>query len=559
METLHAIVQKFFVLGIALCFMFVAIYVPQNWNKVEQADAAIATKAGQIMQNGTALLQLAQDKITSVATVAMQWLQTNLWIKEYMLDTAAWWAAKYVISQITRSIVMWINSGFQGSPMFIQDLEGYALRLADQAAGVFIANLGSPLLAQFVCAPFRLNIQIAIAAGYRYGRSAFPYGTTRCSLSQGMQNIGRFADGSFIHGGWNAWYHMTAQPLTYTPYGSYLAARNELSLQTSISIRNENQLLTFGNGMLSSKICERIANPGLTKEKCLVSTPGQAISATLNHHLNIGTDTLVAADEIGEIVGALLGQLANTAITGMHGLLGMGGSGSRYTDPYYNVDRMVEEQETIGDSISASVLSKVDEDIAREQKYINLINATIPILESLNTIESLTEIEYAKKVKQEAELNLNTLNKLKADFYARTTSLDVLSSEYAKLKLHTDTQINADVDRWLNLYVIMFNESKTVVEDSLNAIKEYRPRLEERGSRDALEEIALIDDVYKPALLADKEELEKIEKEWANTSIPRIDVVNHYLDLRSGEIAAPPLINRIDLDTKLTAWEDILN
>ncbi|KXJ98975.1 MAG: hypothetical protein UZ19_OD1000575 [Parcubacteria bacterium OLB19] len=123
METLHAIVQKFFVLGIALCFMFVAIYVPQNWNKVEQADAAIATKAGQIMQNGTALLQLAQDKITSVATVAMQWLQTNLWIKEYMLDTAAWWAAKYVISQITRSIVMWINSGFQGSPMFVQDLE----------------------------------------------------------------------------------------------------------------------------------------------------------------------------------------------------------------------------------------------------------------------------------------------------------------------------------------------------------------------------------------------------------------------------------------------------
>ncbi len=555
MDTLHTIIQKLFVLGIAFCFMFVAVYVPQNFNKINEAEAGLATSANQLKQDATALLILAKDGITSAATVAIEWFEAAAWVKDWNLDVAAWWATKYILSQITRSIVMWINSGFQGSPMFVQDLEGFALRVADQAAGVFIANLGSPLLAQFVCAPFRLNIQIAIAAGYRYSRSGFP---TRCSLSQGMANIGRFTDGSFIHGGWNAWYQATAQPLTYTPYGNLLTAQNELSLRTSITIRNENQMLTFGSGMMSSKICEKIANPGLTKEKCLVSTPGQSITATLNHHLNIGSDTLVAADEIGEIVGALLGQLANTAITGVNGLLGMSG-GTGYTSPYHNVDNMVAEQEEIGEGLTSDITTKIDGDIAREQKYLDLINATIPILESLNTTGSLSEIEHANKVKQEAEANLFALNKLQTDLDARIINMDEFTNEYGKLKTHTDTQINADVDRWSNLFITMFSESKAVVEDSLDEIVAYLPRLELRKSDDAKNEINLINNVYRPALLADKAELEKIEKDWANSSIPRIDVVNHYLDLSSGKIAAPPLITRVDLNTKLVAWEDILN
>jgi hypothetical protein len=559
MDTLHLIIQKMFVLGIALCFMFVAVYVPQNFNKVNEAEAAIATTAGQIMQNATNLLQLAKDSITSAATVAIEWFEGSMWIKEWSLDRAGWWAAKFILSQVTRDIVRWINSGFQGSPMFAQDLEGYALRLADQAAGVFIANLGSPLLAQFVCAPFRLNIQIAVAAGYRYSRSGFPMGASRCSLSQGLQNIDRFANGSFINGGWNAWYQVAAQPLTYTPYGSMLAAQNELSLRASVSIRNENQMLNFGQGFLSSKICEKVANPGMTKEKCLVSTPGQVIGSTLSHHLNIGSDTLVAADELGEIVGALLGQLANVAITGANGLLGMSG-GTGYTSPYDNVDRMLEEQSTIGDNLSSDIMNRVNESIAREEKYINLINSTIPVLESLKTTKSLQELEYAKGVKLEAETNLNTLNKLKSDFTSRLINMDVFSSEYGKLKLHTETQINADLDRWSNLFVAMFNDSKNVVDRALDSIEEYIPRLIKRGSEDALKEIDLINTVYKPALLADKVELEKIEKDWANKSIPRIDVVNHYLDLRSGVIAGPiPLITTLDLETKLTAWNDIIN
>ncbi len=65
MSTFHTIIQKSLLSLFALCFMFVAVYVPQNWNKVHEAEAGFATAGNQVMQNGTALLQLARDIITS--------------------------------------------------------------------------------------------------------------------------------------------------------------------------------------------------------------------------------------------------------------------------------------------------------------------------------------------------------------------------------------------------------------------------------------------------------------------------------------------------------------
>ena len=118
MSTLHKIVQKLLLSLFALCFMFVAIYVPQNWNKVHEAEAAFATTGNQMLQHGIAVLQLAKDAITSAATTAIQWYQSSIWSKELILDGIAWYVIKLAIAQITRSIVNWINSGFEGAPTF---------------------------------------------------------------------------------------------------------------------------------------------------------------------------------------------------------------------------------------------------------------------------------------------------------------------------------------------------------------------------------------------------------------------------------------------------------
>ena len=565
MNFINNVVQKVFVLGIALCFMFVATYIPQSWNKVNEAEAAFSTKAGQIMINATNLAQLAQDRITSVATLAIQWFQSSIWTKEWILDGIGWWIAKMILSQVSRQIVVWINSGFRGSPAFVQDLEGFALRMADQAAGLYLANLGSPLLTQFVCAPFRLNLQIAISAGYNYGRSMFPYGASRCTLTQAMQNIDRFTDGSFMHGGWNAWYQISAQPLTYTPYGEYLAAQNQLALNANVSIRNENAYLGFGNGFFSNKFCDVVATAAVPRERCMVSTPGHVISENLNFHLTAGSRSLIAADEINEILGALLGQLAQTAITGAHGLLGMSNN-TGYTLPR-GVEDMEEEQVRTGDALQGDYQANLDAQIAREEKFRDAIQEIIPMLQAINNSDSLREIDRANILLTEANNNLATLNQIRTDLINKSKPINELVSQYYTFRnLHSDSQIAPDIETWNNLFINIFAAYKSAVDDGLYEIGEFRPRLvlyeqthNGQYADEARDEIELIDDEYLPALEADRLALEQIAADWNNPAIPRVDVVNDFIDVRDGVIAPPALITQEDVDRKTKQWDDIIN
>jgi len=566
MNTIHAIIQKVFVLGVAFCFMFVAIYVPHGWNKVDKVEAGFATTAMQAVQLVEEAFTAVQSYLTTAATVAIEWFQSSLYFKEFISDGLGWWVAKMILSQVTRSIVQWINSGFQGSPSFVQDLEGFALRMADQAAGLYLANLGSPLLTQFVCAPFRLNLQIAISSSYRYNRSGMPYGASRCTLTQAMQNVDRFTDGSFIHGGWNAFYQVSSQPLTYTPYGEYLAAQNEMALRANVSIRNENQFLNFGNGFFSSKVCDMVATAAVPRERCMVSTPGQVISENLNFHLTAGSRSLIAADELNEILGALLGQLAQTAITGAHGLLGMSNS-TGYTLPQGHIDTLVNEQSGIGQKVSSGYLVEVEKQLAIEQKYMTLITEAIPLLEQLNNTESLKERDRALVLQIEIQKNIDTLTRLRDQLLNPNTTADDLSqmiSEYSSLVLHTDSQINRDSTEWLGMFEGIYKKAVMVIDQSAQAITTHRPQLVDRArfndayGQDAQEEVDLIDNVYKDMIERQKAELDLIGAEWNNSAIPKVNVLQHFIDLKNGNIpGVPPLYSEAQMNEVIERWQNI--
>jgi hypothetical protein len=81
---------------------------------------------------------------------------------QYYLDCLVKSIAQAAVDQITRSVVNWINSGFNGQPSFVQNFNQYFANVADQAAGEFIK--GSAL--SFLCSPFASQIKIAIAQSY---------------------------------------------------------------------------------------------------------------------------------------------------------------------------------------------------------------------------------------------------------------------------------------------------------------------------------------------------------------------------------------------------------
>src|SRR5690606_32479796 len=65
----------------------------------------------------------------------------SMYTLEYVLDTLAWQAANLAIESMTKSLVNWINSGFQGSPAFVTDLNNNLRGVGDAVANQFFNEL----------------------------------------------------------------------------------------------------------------------------------------------------------------------------------------------------------------------------------------------------------------------------------------------------------------------------------------------------------------------------------------------------------------------------------
>lgn len=308
------VLRKGLVATIALMFAFVLIYIPQEFNHhtVHEAEAFL----------GVDIPNLVQNTISAVKSVVLS-------LKEFVLDGIAWAIAKAIVARLVASLVDWINSGFKGSPAFISDLGKFLLDALDEEAGRFIEQLGGPL--SFLCDPFKLDIQIAIAIQYDAGRENRPY--EGCKISDMVNNVDEFFSGTFKEGGWKDWISVTMEPESHTPYGQTIEAQKNLAINLAKKEANQKQEANMGGGFKSVKICENVETPsGNTVLQCNIAAPGRIIADSLSKSLGAGQDTLVTADEISEIVGALIGQLANKAITGAKGLLGLsGGTGYTYS------------------------------------------------------------------------------------------------------------------------------------------------------------------------------------------------------------------------------------
>lgn len=241
----------------------------------------------------------------------------SLVTKEFALDTIAFSIAKMMLKQITASIVQWINSGFEGSPAFVTDLEGFLVDVADQAAGQFIS--GTEL--DFLCSPFELDVRVALAQQYQADRDFTP--EVQCTLSDIGNNVEGFFDSATA---WDDWFELT-QNTQNTPYGAYTKARAEMEARIVDAQGREITKLNWGDGTFSKELCELVEGEGTTQENCFINMPGKYISEQLTFELSTGQRTLIEADEINEIIGALFAQLAQQAITGISGILGLSQSG----------------------------------------------------------------------------------------------------------------------------------------------------------------------------------------------------------------------------------------
>lgn len=304
---------------------------------------------------GPPACQPTVDAPSLISSVASSVYAASDNTREYILNGLAWEVANLAIESITKSTVNWINSGFQGSPAFVTDLEQNIQGVSDTIAARFFDELSATNLGS---SPFQDRVLDSVRLGYYLRTSPesfytrYPY-----SLSQVSADDRAFLRGDFQQGGFNAWFSTVMNPEN-NPYGANMLANEALenAIGKGISIRSRE--LDWSKGFLSWRgDCVATAtNPGdgstpvdlANKEPCLkneVRTPGSVIEDQLNGALDSGRERLVVADDFNEIISALLSQLVGQVLGGSNGgLAGVsrpssGGGSSfvdRATDPTLN-------------------------------------------------------------------------------------------------------------------------------------------------------------------------------------------------------------------------------
>ena len=450
-----------------LVFGFVFTYVPQYFNRVPVVEALVGLPQP-VIEIGPAV----------VAASATAVAQGSIALKEFTLDGIAFMIGKAIISSLIGSLIKWVNSGFKGKPAFVQDIKRFLLEAADRGAGEYINSLGG--IGSFICSPFQLDIQIALAVQYQQAREYDE--PDECRLSGIVDNLENFYNGTFSESSLEDFITITSSPEKYTPYGQLLTAQTNMRVRLA---NEKNQVLTeadWGGGFLSGKICQVIEGSKGPRESCTISKPGQVIASSLNKALGAGQDELVAADEINELVAALIGQLANQAITGAAGLLGLT-PGTGYTTPGFAggsyIDATVDQSSNLATNgtaaNTAAMLTTFSTARVVQDDAVTAANNAIPALLSYKNNTSnptdkrdLANAAYLNAVstRDKALSDIPKISTIQNEFITLDTELKdpsttllrkqeinqrmgILQTAFTNLSAITRTELNTRISTWV--------------------------------------------------------------------------------------------------------------
>lgn len=265
-------------------------------------------------------------------------------LKEYVLDPIAWTAANVIIDQFGDALVDWIRNGFDGSPMFLSDPEGFFKDTANDISGAVINDLNM----NWLCDSLKFRFDLAF---FLPGTSRSKYACTYEDIVENFQNMAdrdlgdwidvnvsvnqqnivrRFGD-DFRNGGFLMWLN-TSLPRNNTT-GRLLTAWDEVAIASEKAKEKEKFGLSINGGFFGLRKCVEYgpgdsydafgktdvginANP---KDKCtkyVDTTPGQMVQDQLKNVGGKDFSRLQVADEIDEIIGALVTTMMGWLLTG---------------------------------------------------------------------------------------------------------------------------------------------------------------------------------------------------------------------------------------------------
>jgi hypothetical protein len=437
-----------------LIFSGISIGVPQK----AYATGLPVFDAGNFVQ--TTITAVASP-ITAAATYYQQ-------LKSSVFDAIATAIAKQLLMQITMSVVKWINSGFKGSPSFVQNPSQFFESIGDQVAGNFLAS--SSDLAANLCSPFSVNVRVALALqvagpGTSAGGGNSPYS---CSLSTMINNatkavkgasINGFTAGDFRQGGWPAFLALTTVP-SNNPNGAYLQAQAALSVKTANQQAQKKTQLSQGQGFQSFTTCK--ADPNAKKnannpnndnsgQVCTVQTPGNTISSALNKNLGIPQDNLLLANDMNAIINALFSNLITQVLgKGLTSVSQPGVNGKSYLDQIS--DSASTQLQTLQNTIMSSLTPDMQDEITIAQNADTALAVATAARTTLTSAEACyTEIATAtSSIPYPAAIAYVQSQANQIQQILATTTAPILATDIANLTT-ADNNANANLQSFNSL------------------------------------------------------------------------------------------------------------
>ncbi len=324
-------------------------------------------------------------------------------LKEYVGDTLINAVVNKVVGSITSSITNWANSGFKGKPAFITDLKKTMSDLEGEVVSGLLNEIENDInlkngtnldLDGFFCGPFDREIRDALRIKLAVKSAKAPFTErSRCTLDSILEKAGNTLEdfeGDFSKGGWPAWLELT-EPEN-NRWGSISLSYKEIWNKESEAKKTKETDVLTGRGFQSQfKPRECLPNPAQIGppnpdlmgppaptgpkgwpinaqsgvEECPPDyqktndknvTPGAVIENKLNESLGLGNVRLAAADEINEMLGAIVTALVEKAFSSAGGMLGLSDSESGESE----LDKVSAEGRSKGDALAAKAVETAD-------------------------------------------------------------------------------------------------------------------------------------------------------------------------------------------------------
>src|SRR3989344_5282338 len=423
----------------------------QNAGLLTDQTIATADQVGQ--SKWQTMVKFVSDKLYQVQNLIFSKADN---VKEYILDPLFWTMANVVIDQFGDAIVDWIRNGFDGSPMFLSDPEGFFRDTANQASGAIIDKLDM----EWLCDPLgklRLKIDFFFPgtdrAKYKCTfndiADTFESYADRDDISDWIdvnvnvreRNIVRAYGSDYRNGGFLMWL-FTAQKKN-NDFGRTLQTADDVYAAVNARVGIEGFQLDIYKGFFGVKKCVEWEDVQSGSKKCLkyeTRTPGNLVQDQLENSTNKDLRRLQVADEVDEIIGALATTMMGWLLTGGNdggGVLGYDKdsdySGSK-RDHYGELNK---NQQTINKK--SNISSQIQTIKGREENYGEMLNEYADIL--YDTKEKL-EIVLAKLKCIKATSTADTSDNADCDGADEDTK-NVLLSAVDK----TESDITSDISK----------------------------------------------------------------------------------------------------------------